>query len=245
MQDLETIDLRKLADPEPLLSKLQIKIQTVSKTASSGLAVGYIDARDVAERLDAVAGPDNWSDSFLVVQSEQKNWVVECRLTVAGVTKTDVGEGDAAKDAYSDALKRAAVKFGLGRFLYDLPQVWADTNDRKDKFLNPESVRAKMIAGWRTSTQPATSTTPKGGIFGQSRPAPAPTQPPALPMESLGDLQAATDIELSRVGWGPGEGRSHIALLYGVGSRSGLTVPQYQEFLSHLRTLPSAQKVQG
>lgn len=48
---------------------------------------------------------------------------VRCSLTVLGITKQDVGTpsmADQFKGAHSDALKRAAVKFGIGLYLYDL-----------------------------------------------------------------------------------------------------------------------------
>lgn len=46
-----------------------------------------------------------------------------CDLTILGVTKSDVGSPSYAeqlKGSYSDALKRAAVKFGVGEYLYKL-----------------------------------------------------------------------------------------------------------------------------
>ena len=70
--------------------------------------------------------PGNWSTSFRVLSREP--WVVECTLTVCGVSRADVGysnapdsedEAEPAKAAYSDALKRAAVSFGIGRWLYE------------------------------------------------------------------------------------------------------------------------------
>lgn len=105
------------------------------------LAVAYIDARMVMERLDAVVGVECWADNYHMIPEGG----VECRLSVliAGqwITKTDVGApseqpdpGDKLKAAYSDALKRAAVKFGVGRYLYDLPQQWADYDQQKKQF---------------------------------------------------------------------------------------------------------------
>ena len=57
-------------------------------------------------------------------------------LTRHGVTREDIGEateGDLGtlKAASSDALKRCAVHFGVGRYLYDLPLAWADWDDQK------------------------------------------------------------------------------------------------------------------
>ncbi len=80
----------------------------------------YIDARAVMDRLDEVVGPENWSTEFVKVENE--GHAIECRLTVFGVTKADCGQADPEdepwKSAYSDAFKRAAVHFGIGRYLY-------------------------------------------------------------------------------------------------------------------------------
>ncbi len=86
----------------------------------------HIDARDVMNRLDEVVGAENWSDAYAIIGSRN----VECRLTVLEVTKCDIGEineggfADPFKSAYSDALKRAAVKFGIGRYLYGMEMEW-------------------------------------------------------------------------------------------------------------------------
>jgi hypothetical protein len=51
---------------------------------------------------------------------------IKCSLTVLNVNKEDVGTpslADHMKGAHSDALKRAAVKFGIGAYLYDLKNI--------------------------------------------------------------------------------------------------------------------------
>jgi hypothetical protein len=96
------------------------RVMNVTKAKDKGSVAFYIDARDVMDRLDEVVGCENWQDKYTVLAFSDNQWVVECTLVVNGVAKTDVGSGDAPKDAYSDALKRAAVKFGVGRYLYDM-----------------------------------------------------------------------------------------------------------------------------
>lgn len=105
---------------------IKIKMQTQPKEGETGkaLCVAYIDSRDVMQRLDDVIGGE-WSDSY----SAGINGGVECKLTIMGITRADVGtadENEKEKSAYSDAFKRAGVKFGIGRFLYDLPKMWAE-----------------------------------------------------------------------------------------------------------------------
>ena len=104
------------------------KAQATTKDGLRAMAVAYIDARCVMDRLDETVGPENWSDSYTVLGDQTgsfgKEVVVECRLSVLGVTKCDVGVGEDGKSAYSDAFKRAAVKIGIGRYLYSLDKQW-------------------------------------------------------------------------------------------------------------------------
>jgi hypothetical protein len=85
----------------------------------------YVTARTVMNRLDEVLGPPNWWDSYLPMENS-----VLCTLTLklldgTTVSKQDAGgyagmsdQGDDDKSGYSDSFKRAAVKFGVGRYLY-------------------------------------------------------------------------------------------------------------------------------
>lgn len=126
------VELRRPFTP----AAIRIKPQTVTKEAPfKGLVTFYIDARLAVERLNTVVGAGDWSDEYRVLSMDPNTGIpTECRLTVLGVTKADVGQiepsgkhdNKSVKSAYSDALKRAAVKFGVGAFLYNLPSVWAE-----------------------------------------------------------------------------------------------------------------------
>lgn len=125
--------MKTLRDPFPT-NTIKVKPQSVTQDQSKGLVTYYVDARIVAERLNEVVGSDQWSDEYRVISGPQEGTPVECRLTVNGVTKADVGQVKPGeldekswKSAYSDAFKRAAVKFGVGAYLYESPNVWAET----------------------------------------------------------------------------------------------------------------------
>ena len=125
-------------------------------------ALAYIDARTVMRRLDAVVGPAHWSFDFDPLSADGK--MVRGKLTVLGVTKCDAGEGasedEVLKSAVSDALKRCAVHFGIGRYLYYLPSVWAPYDQRKRQFsetprIQPAAVeKALAICGVPTTPPP-------------------------------------------------------------------------------------------
>ena len=109
------------------------KAQATNKDKTRALAVAYIDARTVMDRLDQVVGPGNWSDGYRLVSAGDGEFAVECTLSLFGVSKSDIGVADEeddgsqaspSKSAYSDALKRAAVKWGIGRYLYRIPKQW-------------------------------------------------------------------------------------------------------------------------
>jgi hypothetical protein len=97
----------------------------IKNRSQSGRQLHYITARTAMNRLDSVLGPENWWDRY--VPGEKS---VLCELTIrlpdgTTLTKSDAGgyagmadSGDDDKSGYSDAFKRAAVKFGVARYLY-------------------------------------------------------------------------------------------------------------------------------
>jgi hypothetical protein len=118
-----------------------------AQSGGKAMALPYIDARNVMRRLDQVVGPGNWSFDFDLLSGDGK--MVRGRLTVLGVTKCDAGEGgsedEVLKSAVSDALKRAAVHFGIGRYLYHLPRVWAPFDAQKRRFTEPPQISRAAI----------------------------------------------------------------------------------------------------
>src|SRR5882724_4568587 len=120
----------KLAEPfDP--ADVRFKPQTVS--ANRALAVAYTDVRVVQDRLDSAAGPAHWQDEYTIDGSGSVICRLSIRLNGEWISKVDVGSlseqpdaGDKLKAAFSDGLKRAAVKWGVGRYLYRLPMTWVD-----------------------------------------------------------------------------------------------------------------------
>ncbi len=99
--------------------------------------LAYVDARAVATRLDDVVGIDGWQFNWEPVASAGgKVTAAKGTLAIHGISKSDVGDGDATettKASVSDALKRCAVLWGLGRYLYGMPAEWAEVDVRDGK----------------------------------------------------------------------------------------------------------------
>lgn len=124
------------------LTEVKFKPQAVK--GNKALALAYIDARVIQDRLDRVLGVDGWKDEYDLLPDGAVVCRLHLRLGEHWITKMDVGSeseqpdaGDRHKAAFSDALKRAAVKFGVGRYLYRLPLLWADYDPLKKQFVRP------------------------------------------------------------------------------------------------------------
>jgi len=94
---------------------------------TKALAFTYLTSRAVMDRLDEVVGPPNWRDDFKPGPDGGLICGLSLRLDGEWITKWDGAENtdiEAIKGGLSDAFKRAAVKWGIGRYLYKLPSSW-------------------------------------------------------------------------------------------------------------------------
>lgn len=135
------------------------RAQTLTKKKDKALALAYIDARHVMTRLDDVCGPDKWQSKFEETAKGRVICSIGIKVGDEWVWKSD-GAGSTAvegdKGGISDALKRAAVHWGIGRYLYDLENVWAPCTLYNDKFSDwVGSPWDHVRVGKRTPQKPA------------------------------------------------------------------------------------------
>jgi hypothetical protein len=102
--------------------------------------LAYVDSRAIQMRLDDTFGPANWMNEIRPIEMAGKVAFIQ-RLSIrlqdgTWITKEDgapTTDVEAWKGGISDALKRAAVLFGIGRYLYDLGTSWAVFVESKAK----------------------------------------------------------------------------------------------------------------
>lgn len=129
---------------EPFNPKdVQWRAGSVSRDKKRAQALAYAEPRVYEDRLNEVLGAD-WEVTFEPWGDQR----LTCTLTIwlenetgerVAVRRSSTGEFDSSDRiaqgtaAEAQALKRACVKFGLGRYLYDLPASWAgyDENSRR------------------------------------------------------------------------------------------------------------------
>lgn len=136
-------ELKKPFDPKDV----EWRIQKKSKDGTKGMAMAYIDARAIANRLDELTERnliDGWSVDYRpidmgTVKRQRRGFDTEepikgfiCSITLyTGGEKYTREDGanltdfEAFKGGLSGAFKRAASAWGIGRYLYDLPVTWA------------------------------------------------------------------------------------------------------------------------
>jgi len=114
--------LSQLKDPfDPKL------VKWTTKGGKSPNPLAYIDARDVMKRLDDVMGVGNYQTKYVPVDG---GFICELSLLIDGnwITRSDGASNtkiEPVKGGISDALKRAANAWGIGRYLYYMPK-WAN-----------------------------------------------------------------------------------------------------------------------
>ena len=176
------IDWAALARPfDP--SEVSFRLQGSPRDGkTSAVVVAYLDSRNVQQRLDEVVGPEGWSfDWQPIVTNNSAVLVAKGTLTIAGVSKSDVGDAgqtEPSKASVSDSLKRAAVLFGIGRYLYDLPTMYAECEKHGATWYmargEEDKLRAKYLRG-KPDGKTASHRTPQPHLTAQPQHAPAST----------------------------------------------------------------------
>ncbi len=151
-----------LGQPFPY-SDVNWRFQYVDKEKLEGFAVPYLDARAIADRLDNVVGQNNWKDSYTpwhtymekveekgkvttkqiqsqicilsIYDEERKEWIDKSD----GAENTDI---ESIKGGLSDAFKRSAVKWNVGRYMYKMKPVWIKAKKQGRSFVVDDSDKA-------------------------------------------------------------------------------------------------------
>lgn len=179
------MDIKKLSEP---FSPDKIHWRVGATSGEKGIALAFLDARDVMERLDEVCGPENWQCDY-----PHANGKTCCRIGIKigdewvwksnGAGDTDI-EGE--KGAFSGAFKRAAVLWGVGRYLYDLDSPWVavEKKGRSTVIKASELPRLNALLTGERPPPPA-----------EKKPAPEPDDWATFCQDKVGEMNAARTPE--------------------------------------------------
>jgi hypothetical protein len=164
-------DLRESLEIPFPESDIEWRIARAGKSSNGkiwAMCLAYINSRAVMDRLDEVVGPCRWKDrywregdaimcglSIKVFDGEEYGEWIE---KVDGAEATDI---EPVKGGLSGALKRAAVKWGIGRYLYKLTEGFADISSDKAEGFEYANTKIKVNGKeeyisfyWRPPTLP-------------------------------------------------------------------------------------------
>ncbi len=143
-------DLKKPFPPE----RISWRVGSTTQDKSKGMALAYIDARDVMGRLDEVCGA-GWQCEYVPMPNgscccrigikvgDEWVWRANGALNISDRDTVDAKEM-AEKGSYSDAFKRAAVLWGVGQYLYDLDSPWVALDEKK-RIVKSEYARLEAL----------------------------------------------------------------------------------------------------
>ncbi len=197
--------LKQLRDPLPE-RMISWRVGSTNQDKTRGQALPYIDNRIVQNRLDDVVGPSNWTNRYEEVVVDNRLLAVRCiigvRVDGQWVEKEDAAHLDdssqgsrelAIKGVYSDAMKRAAVQWGIGRYLYDFQAPWVALDEYKRLGEIPRLPAHMLPAGEAANQAPGHAPAPAAAPEAAkpaavkretSAPAPAPAAAEAKPAEA-------------------------------------------------------------
>jgi hypothetical protein len=130
-----TPDLERLRTPFGA-EEIDWRVQQAGEGRQSGRIYArvapYVTARAIQTRLDETVGPAAWKNEF--AQGPEGGVLCGLSIKTGGewVTKWDGAENtdiEGVKGGLSGAMKRAAVQWGIGRYLYGLDETFAQVNE--------------------------------------------------------------------------------------------------------------------
>jgi len=183
------MDLRRLKDHFPAEDiEWRIGRCGLKNGKPWAMALAYVTARAIHDRLDDVCGPDNWMLEYYeqdVSNKENKITGAIARISIlcnsGWVYKeggSDASDIESFKGCLSGAEKRAGVPWGIGRYLYNLEEKMVKTSETKVDGWNYGSgydhfSKKKFTFYWETPQLPAWAL-PDGKARATSIPKPMP-----------------------------------------------------------------------
>lgn len=166
---------------------IEWRVSATSQDKSKGLAVPYVTNRAIQNRLDSTVEIDGWQNEFRpwkdgkaqlcgisIYFHEQKQWLTKW-------DGADDSDFESVKGGLSDSMKRAAVEWGVGRYLYGMTQIWVKIVQRGKGFFIVDEEQPKLDKAhedWVRKIQAKQSPQPQGGRGQPTAPGPAqPKQP--------------------------------------------------------------------
>lgn len=171
MKETDLFKLDEYFAPEDLEWRVQSEGVSESSEKPWAHVLAYVTSRAVQNRLDSVCGKGGWTSEIrkldggaytcrlsIWVESVDKDNGQVIQGTGRWVTKEDGADEtniEATKGGISGAVKRAAVQWGIGRYLYDFGESWAMFGDKGSCKFSFKDAKNKQTYYWNPPAIPA------------------------------------------------------------------------------------------
>ena len=156
---------------------IEWRVSVTTRDKDRGLAVPYVTNRAIQNRLDDTVGIDGWQNQFVpwkegkaqlcgisIYFGQQKLWLTKW-------DGADDSDFESVKGGLSDSMKRAAVEWGIGRYLYGMTQIWVRIEQHGKSYIIVDDERSRLDEAhenWVSRRQGKNPSQSQGG--GQSQP---------------------------------------------------------------------------
>lgn len=125
-----SIDFEALKAPFPA-EEIEFRVQQsgVKNGKPWAMVLAYVTNRAIMNRLDEVCGPEQWKNDYKTGADGGVLCGLSIKVDGIWITKWDGADNtqvEAVKGGLSGAMKRAAVQWGMGRYLYNLPTTFVN-----------------------------------------------------------------------------------------------------------------------
>jgi hypothetical protein len=151
--------LRDKFDPEDI----EWRVQRAGKGQDGKIwawVVPYITNRAIMERLDSVVGPGSWKNEYFAGPGGGVCCCLSIKIDGEWVGKVDGSDNtdiEPIKGGLSTSMKRAAVHWGIGRYLYDLEPGRANIHDQGAHYSSENKKTGVPAFKWDPPLLPASA----------------------------------------------------------------------------------------
>ncbi len=121
--------------------ELEFRVEATNSDKTKGLALAYIQARAIQNKLDEVVGIENWRVSYKEINGGFLA-KLELKINDEWIAKEDganVTDYEAIKGGILSAFKRAASVWGIGRYFYEIENQWLPIEQKGKAYIFKET----------------------------------------------------------------------------------------------------------
>lgn len=126
---------------------LEFRVGTTNSDKTMGLALAYVQARAIQNRLDEVVGFENWKVAYREIK-DGFLCTLSIRINNEWISKEDganITDFESVKGGISNAFKRVASSgFGIGRYLYNARNSWYPIKQQGKGFVFAETPKLQL-----------------------------------------------------------------------------------------------------